>query len=189
MKQFIILLVLLFFSYNIFAQYSKQNTSVGMTISLPLLNNFRYYDYSNKASAIAWGGLGIGGSIFYKHDKIKYSLNFIAATTYDLSYYDHYDFRVVNIEALIYYSLYKKLNLIGGLNRANYFYTTVGYIPYNYNFEDKTVGITTGLEYMFSKTFSIAAYYRPALYSDGIKSYKRNLSLDARFDIRFWNKK
>ena len=53
---------------------------------------------------------------------------------------------------------------------------------------DYTLGLTTGLEYMFSKTFSIAMFYRPALYSFDIKSYKRTLSLDARFDIRFWNK-
>ena len=56
------------------------------------------------------------------------------------------------------------------------------------DYYDKTVGLTTGLEYMFSHIFSLAAFYRPAIYSFGIKSYKRTLSIEARFNIKFWKK-
>jgi len=188
MKHYIVVL-LLFISYNISAQYSKQNRSVGMTISLPLLNNYRFYDYGNYASTNAWGGLSIGCALFYKHDKIKYSLNFVAATTYDLYFYDPYGFSYVNTEAIVHYTFIRKLNIIGGVNMAKYHYNSSSDLtPIGIDKTDYTFGLTSGLEYMFSKTFSIAMFYRPALYSFGIKSYKRTLSLDTRFDIRFWNK-
>jgi len=194
-KQFIILLVLLFFSYNIFAQNSKQNISVGMTISIPFISNYKYYDYEYNNSTDKTIYLGFGFSLFYKHHKIKYSLS----TTPFIQLYNNSSFcdcsKTITVqywEALAHYNFIKRLNVIGGINLAYYKYEAGSILPgysFTLNKNDNTIGFTTGLEYMFSKTISIAALYRPALYSDGIKSYKRTISLDARFDIRCWNKK
>ena len=192
MKYIIAPLLFLLLHNTLIAQRSNNNATIGMTISLPFFNNYRYYEYVSNSSVTQSGLMGLGFALFYKHNRIKYSLNGASTILFNGNTFakgdGSEDIAVKYLEGLVHYTFYKKMNVIGGVNLSNYHYEASSIMPDNsffINKNDLTIGFTTGIEYMFSKTFSLAAYYRPSLYSDGVKSYKRTLSLDARFDIKF----
>lgn len=195
MRYLIVLIVFSFFCPLLFGQKKTFEKSVGITISLPWINNYSYYDYENygpnKIRSVA-GLLGIGGSLFYKKGKNKYSLNGGLTSVFLFSFPkgDGSTITAQFLEAIVHHNYYKKLNCIAGLNFTNYTYSLSSDAPGVHGFtnNDATIGLTLGQEYQFSRTFSLALFYRPAIFSFETKSYRHILSLDARFNINFWKK-
>jgi len=194
MRYLITLLPLILLSDISHGQKKEYKKSVGITISLPWINNYTYYDYGENKSQSKTGLTGIGASLFYKTCKNKYSLNGGLTTTFNFNFEKGGGIteNVQFLEGIIHHNFYEGFNGIYGINFSNYTYITTGPdapgVPEGYSKKYQTIGLTFGREYMFSKTFALALFYRPALYSFETKSYKHNISLDASFDIRFWRK-
>jgi hypothetical protein len=177
----------------------KQLRSIGITASLPWVNNYSYYNYNQGQSSSKSGFIGIGASLFYKTGKNKLSLNF--GLTGDLPApmgpftYGKVGTRT-NILATFREMLYHrkavgKFSIIAGMNYVKYRFNFTSYedsLP-SYSIFDKTIGITSGCEYRFSKIFSLALLYRPTIISLDFKRYRHLISLDARFDIYLWKQK
>ena len=182
------------------AQSFTKNESVGLTLSLPFVNRYTFYEYSENRSTSKTGIIGAGSSIFYKHNRIKYSLNW--ANSIDINFNsfakgDGSDNIEVNLlEGLVHYCVYKKLNFIGGINYSKYHYTadysmldTLGLYSNAINKNDRSIGLTLGTEIACTNHISIVAFYRPSLYCFDKKSFKQMFSLDFRFDINLWKMK
>ena len=194
MKYLIVLITLFFFCSLSFGQKKPFEKAVGMTISLPWINNYSYYDYGNygpnKIRSVS-GFLGIGGSFFYKKGKNKYSLNGGLTSVFLFSFPVGGGSTITAqyLEAIVHHNYYKKLNYIVGLNFSNYYeYEVIEDPTHSFSHNDATIGLTLGQEYQFSRTFSLALFYRPAILSFETKSYRHIISLDARFNINFWKK-
>ena len=200
MKLALIFNFILIFSLSAFSQEnSKTQTKVlGVTISLPYMNTYRYYDYEKNNERIESGFGGIGVAFFYKVRKNKISLN--CGVTADLPApigpidFEHEGTRsqisTGFIDIMYHRNLLKGLNVVGGFNMAKYKYKFISYvdtIPW-YNKHDNTFGLSIGAEYVFKKSFSIAALYRPTIISFDTKQYMHLLSLDFRFDINIWRR-
>jgi len=200
MRHFIFLSTLLTIPFFAISQGShEQPGAIGITASLPWVNNYSYYDYDQKNSSSRSGFVGLGASVFYKTSKNKFSLNF--GFTGDLpAPMGTFDYRKegtrTNIlsnfwEGLYHRRLLDKLKVITGFNYVKYrfnFSSYVNTLP-SYSTSDRTLGITAGSEYQFSKTFSVALLYRPTIISLDLKQYRHVISLDARFDIDVWRRK
>jgi hypothetical protein len=176
-------------------QHSKSN----IPFSLPWINSFSYYDYDKAAGASKSGFAGYGFGIFYKQDKNKFSLNaaFVADLPFALGAIDYVPEGIRTsistqfAEALFQRRVYKKVGVIAGVNFTGYYFQYISYVTGypSYDRHDQSAGITLGTEYMFTKNISLAAIYRPALFSFDTKHYRHLLSLDARFDINLWKKR
>lgn len=175
---------------------SKQSKAVGVTASLPWVNSYSYYDYDLKKPSTKSGFIGLGASAFYKTDKNKFSLNF--GFTGDLPVpmgpFDQANEGTrTNIlssfwEGLYHRNLFNRVNLITGLNYTKYrfnFTSFVDTLP-SYSKFDKSIGLTIGSEYRFSKNSSVVLFYRPTIISFDKKQYRHLISLDFRFDINLW---
>ena len=197
MYKYLSLFIGVLMSISSFGQSSKKNESFGITLSLPIIN----YSYYSFAEAKGKEGLiGIGGAIYYKHNRFKYSLNGAIETSDFLEYFVSDVGKYVNmnfIEGLVHYNIYKKLNIIGGVNCSTYDFinggmgidNTPGSLYSNHVINDKTIGLTFGTELAFTQNFSIAAFYRPSIYCFDKKSFKQMISLDFRFDINLRKRK
>ena len=184
-------------SYISSAQSFKTNKSVGVTLSLPIINGYSYYGFSETETKE--GLFGIGASVFYKHNRFKYSINGAMTTvitfTHEASDASK-DINVNLIEGLVHYSLHDQFNLIGGINFSNYQFSgsyfnmdSTGLIDYSIKRNDRTMGLTIGAELIFTPHLTVAAFYRPSLYCFDKKSFKQMFSLDFRFDINLWRRK
>ena len=177
----------------------EQRRSIGVTASLPWVNNYSFYDYDQKRSSSKSGFAGLGASVFYKTGENKFSLNF--GFTGDLpAPIGAFDYGKqgtrTNIlstfgEVLYHRNVFDKLSIIAGLNYVRYRFNFTSYVDTlpSYSTFDKTSGITVGSEYRFSQTFSLALLYRPTIVSFDLKQYRHLISLDARFDINVWRQK
>jgi hypothetical protein len=177
----------------------EQLKSIGITASLPWVNNYYYYNYDQKKSSFKSGFTGLGASFFYKTGKNKFSLNF--GWTGDLpapmGAFDYgKDGTRTNIlstfgEVIYHRNVLGKLNILAGPNLVRYRFNFTSYVDSlpSYSIFDKTLGITAGGEYRFSKTFSVGLFYRSTIVSLDLKQYRHLISLDARFDINVWQQK
>jgi hypothetical protein len=199
MKQVLFIIILLTISFFAMPQNNQKPTeSFGITASLPWVNNYCYYDHELKRSSSKSGFSGLGAGAFYKKEKNIIALN--TGLTADLpAPIGAFDYakegtrtNILSIfaEGLYYKKLFGKLNIIAGINYVSYRFNFTSYIDTlpSYSVFDRTVGITTGTEYYFSKTFSVALFYRPAIVSLDLKQYRHLVSLDARFNITVWRK-
>ena len=193
MKRFFLHLILI---VPIFAQAQdgeESTRAIGMTISFPWVNNYHYHDYHAQQSSSVTGFTGVGGGLFYKNGKHKYSLN--AGTTgdwpvpiafntvIDAGSTIHSNF----VEGLYHRNVFLKMNLVAGVNFVRYKYTYFHYkdtVPPIVRF-DRTIGITAGGEFAFSNLFSMSLLYRPAIVCLDKKQFRHLISLDARFNINF----
>jgi hypothetical protein len=176
----------------------KQTKAIGVTASLPWVNNYSYYDYDLNHSSSKSGFVGLGASAFYKTGKSKFSLNF--GFTGDLpAPIGAFDYGKegtrTNIlsnfwEGLYQRNLFERANIIAGINYVKYRFNFTSYVDTlpSYSIFDKTIGLTIGSEYRFSKTFSVALFYRPTIIPLDEEHYRHLLSLDARFDINLWRR-
>ncbi len=172
---------------------SRQQKAVGLSIGLPWANGYVYHDYALQSSKTKWGFVGIEGSVFYKRSGCKLVLN--AGITGDLpAPAGPVDFahegsrtaiRTAYIEGLYYKNVLGNLSLVAGVNFMNYHFSQISYedsIP-EYGMNDRTIGLTAGLEYSIWKNIGVGVFYRPAIVSFDTKQYRHQLSLDLRFDI------
>ena len=200
MKLSLIFNLILIFSLAAFGQENSKTQAkvLGVTISLPYINSYRYYDYGKNNERIKSGFGGIGLACFYKTGKNKISLNY--GVTADLPAplgpidFGHEGTRsqisAGFIDIIYHHNLLKGLNVVAGFNVVKYKYKFISYvdtIPW-YNRHDNTPGLSIGAEYIFKKSFSIAAFYRPAIISFDTKQYLHLLSLDFRFDVNIWRR-
>jgi opacity protein-like surface antigen len=200
MKTILVFSFVWVFSLTIAGQQDAKPKSkiFGITVSLPYINSYKYYDYDLTAGATKSGFGGIGLAFFYKNGKNKISLNY--GLTVDLLApigpidFGHEGTRIqvgARFIDLIYHRyLFNKVYVIGGLNMVRHKYNFISYVDTipGYNTHDDSFGLLTGVEYAFRKNFSVAALYRPVLRSQDIKRYKHLLSLDFRFAINIWKK-
>jgi hypothetical protein len=193
-KKSICLAIFILSSSFSFGQTENSRQHAGVTISLPWLNSYSYYNYNKNGIDSKTGLLGIGLSLFYQKNKNKFSLN--GAFTNSIQFADvkgdgSEDINVQLIEAIIHHTFFKNFNGITGFNYCNYKYTASIFYPglnYSIKKNDGVFGLTIGAELVCSKVFSLALFYRPALYSFETKGSKHIISLDARFNINCWKK-
>lgn len=200
MKQFLLFNILLTISLTGISQITAKSTkALGVTISLPWMNNYVYHDYETSNSSSKFGFVGIGGSVFYKIDKNKVSINI--GLTGDLPVpIGPFDYEKQGtktsiqssfLEMLYHKYLFKRVKVIAGVNHLNYKFNFTNYedSSLSYLIADRTIGATLGGEFYFSKNSSVALFYRPAIISSDLKQYRHLLSLDFRFDIPLWKSK
>ncbi|MEP7372412.1 MAG: hypothetical protein ABI675_03415 [Chitinophagaceae bacterium] len=170
----------------------------GVTVSLPYMNSYKYFDYDVNKGATKSGFGGLGLALFYKSGRNKVSLNY--GLTADLPApvgpidFGHEGTRSQigsRIVDFIYHrNIFKKVYVISGINLTKYKYNFLSYVDTipSYNKHDNSFGLLMGAEYVFEKTFSMAALYRPAISSQDVRKYKHLLTLDFRFDINIRKK-
>jgi hypothetical protein len=198
MRQLLFLTFVLTTPFTGMSQDKKGQKAIGVTAALPWVNNYSYHNYELQKSSSKSGFVGLGASAFYKTGKDKFSLNF--GFTGDLpAPIGAFDYGKegtrTNIlsnfwEVLYHRNFLHRVNMIAGLNYVKYdfnFTSFVDTLP-SYSKFDKTLGLTVGSEYRFSRNSSIALFYRPAIISFDLKQYRHLISLDARFDINLWKR-
>jgi len=176
----------------------KQPGAIGVTASLPWVNNYSYYNYNLKKSSSKSGFVGLGASVFYKTGKNKFSLNFgftgdlpVPVGAFDYGKEGTRASILTNFwEGLYHRRLFHRVNILAGLNYIKYRFNFTSYVDSlpSYSKFDKTIGLTIGSEYRFSRNSSIALFYRPTIISLDQKQYRHLISLDARFDINVWRR-
>lgn len=216
MKPWLTLILFLFLGLHAFTQRYKRSTpahQLGVTISLPLVNGYEYYNHESAAHRTGTGLFGIGGALFYRHKKIKYSLNGsytrhrhgklrpllqLAPLLVPNGNTDYPEggpmrkLKVSTLEGLVHLPIVGPLKGVAGLHYRKYYYEYNMKKDYLINTErwiDHTLGITSGLE--FGKgPVTLALLYRPAMLSFHTKyHYQHTLTLDCRFDITCWKNK
>ena len=91
-------------------------------------------------------------------------------------------------EILYHRPVYDDINFVGGFNILNYNFRLASKVDSisSYKKVDGTIGLSFGLEYRFSKYYSIAGMYRPSLASfetDG--KYRHLINFEFRIDLDF----
>lgn len=177
----------------------KPPAAFGITVSLPWVNNYAYYNYESNKRATKSGFVGLGASAFYKTGDHKFSLNygFTGDLPVPMGAFDYgkegtrTNIRAWFWEALYHRSIFERVNIITGLNYVKYRFTFSSYVDMipSYTIDDPTIGVTLGAEYTYMKHSTIAVFYRPNLVSFDKKQYRHIISADARFDIYLWRRK
>ena len=189
---------MLLLSPALMSQDYTYRKAIGLTASLPWINNYSYYSYDLQKRASKSGFMGLGGAVFYQTKENKFSLNygFTGSLPAPMGPIDFgKDAPRTNIisnffEGLFHRRLSDRISLIGGLNLVKYrfdFISNADSIP-NYSMYDDTFGLTIGGQYHFTEVFSLALFYRPAFINENMKIYRHLVSLDARFDINLWKR-
>jgi hypothetical protein len=195
-KQIIYILSISLLSIVSYGQEKKGQSKVGLTISLPLFNNFSYYDHELKKTHNTSGFGGLGTSIFYQNNnKNKFSFYIGAAVDFrelPVERFDGTETHNISLffDLLYHKNIYRGINAIGGINFIIYRFNLSSYtasIP-EYSTNDETLGLTTGVEYSFFKGFGAAVFYRPALVSFDRKQYRHTISLEGRYSINLRKK-
>ncbi len=194
--------LLIFLTIPIFARSQNRQEplkSIGLTASLPWINNYCYYNYDQKKSALVTGFTGLGAAVFYNAGKNKISLNigFTGDLPAPMGAFDYGKQGTrTNIgsafgEMIYQRNLIGRISVIAGLNYVQYRFSFTSYVNNlpSYSTLDGTWGMTMGSAYRFTKIFSLALLYRPTLISPDKKQYRHLISLDARFDITLWRQR
>lgn len=166
---------------------------IGITVGAPWVNNYSYYDYDLKELKSKSGFFGLAGSLYLRTKRNKLSMNIgvtadLPAPVGPIDYLPEgtrSNIGSVYLEFVDHANVYKSVNFIAGLNFVRYIYKLTSYedsLP-GYRKYDNTVGVTMGAEYKFNRRWSVAAYYRPAVYSFDIKQYRHFISLAVTIDI------
>jgi len=194
MKHFLFFALIFFNFLNINAQPKNYKQSAGMAIAVPVINNAHFYDYRNNKSENQTGYFGIGTSLFYKKNKNEFSIGIESLILQAFIFPPKGGYSGINctlFEALIHHKVSSQVTLIGGLNYAIYQFHSYIDVPLFNDIKktDATIGLTTGAEFIATKTTSFLLIYRPALVSFDNKNYRHTISLECRFTINFWKKK
>ena len=95
------------FSYG---QGFKKKESLGVTLSLPFLNRYTFFEYSENRSTSKTGVIGIGASLFYQHNRYKYFINWANSTDLNFNSFDkgiRNEIEVELLEGLFYYKTFQ----------------------------------------------------------------------------------
>lgn len=196
----------MFFSFLLFlpcraqTEEVKNNSNIGITLSLPWINYYNYVDYQQVKTKKTFGFFGLGFSGYYKKGKGKTSLNM--STTEDLSSpiakinYSTKDIKTSigcsYFEIIYHHPLNDNINFVGGFNFTNYKFKLSSSIDSisSYKKIDQTLGLSIGLEYRFNKYYSVAGMYRPALASfETDEKYRHLINFEFRIDLDFKSRK
>jgi hypothetical protein len=197
MRQVLIISTILFLSLPVFSQDTiKPFNAIGLSALLPWVNNYSYFDYETNSPAHKSGFIGIGVSAFYKSGINKFSLNFglTGSLPVPIGPYDYAsdskrsDILSIFMEGLYHRMIKGRFNFISGLNFIEYRYDYINGLDTSvyYSKYDKTMGLTIGSEYRFSRNSSVAILYRPTILNLGQSGYRHLISLELRFDFNFW---
>lgn len=193
MKCCFIFILIFFYCVNTMAQSADYRQSAGLTIGIPMINRVHFYDYRDEENKNQTGAFGIGFSLFYKKAKNKFSLGFESPLFQSfIPPKGGYSSISCNLfEGIFHHKISKQIALLAGLNYAVYQYHSYVDIPRipDIDKKDAFIGLTTGAEFIATKTTSFLLIYRPSLISFDNKRYRHNISLDCRFNINFWKRK
>ena len=196
MKKLVFLLTFILSFSIINAQTDDPNTSVGVTIDLPFINNASFYRYNIDGTGEKdnqTGYLGSGIAIFYKNNRNKFSVGYENPSTNKSLYATNGGNPSLSInlfEATIHHKILSQIAFIGGVNYSNYHFLLNTDFPLfsKVDKKDETLGLTVGAEFVPAHSFSFAVTYRPSIYSFNKKSYRSVFSFGLRYDINFWKK-
>ncbi len=181
-------------------EMAKKSGNYGVTLSFPWVNQYRYVDYQLNENKSTFGFFGLGISGFYKNGKHKASVNLSIAealaspakinsasekdlnTSIECSY----------LELIYHRTVRENVSVIGGFNLNNYKFRLTSKLNdvASYHKTDQTLGASLGIEYRFSKFYSVAGVYRPALASfEADETYRHLINLEFRVDLNFKEKK
>lgn len=193
MRPFLVLLLAVFSHAVTKSQIVRRNSSAGIALVLPLINNGISYDYSVRKTSDQSGYLGGGISLFYRKNKNEFSLGYEhPGLKMELvppkGGYSHFSADL--FELTVQHLFSKNVFILGGINYTKYhFYSSPDIPPFpKIQENDRTIGLTTGAGIEISKITTLLVAYRPALFSFDKKSYHQVLSLALRFHINFWKK-
>ena len=194
MRPFLFLFLAIFSQTLTKAQIVSNQSSAGITVVLPLINNGISYDYSARKTSGQNGYLGGGVSIFYKKDRNEFSLGYEhPGLKMELfppkGGYSHFSADLFEIS--VQHLINNNIILLSGVNYTKYhFYSWSDLPPFpKVQENDRTIGLTVGAGVALSKAASILVSYRPALFSFDKKSYHQVLSLALQVHINFWKKR
>ena len=193
MKLFLVVIL----AIPLFAFPQAAPRSAGFTLSFPWVNSYIFYNYHDHKSEGVTGVFGFGAALFYREGMHKFSLNcgITSSLPVPIGPFDRevsYDETLSTFWEVIYHrGISNKINLVGGVNylRYEYIYSDYQVPTANLAKYDRTVGVTLGVEYQFTKKFTGAILYRPAIVSIDRKQYWHLISLDGRIDLTFWRRK
>lgn len=171
-----------------------QQKKNGLTISLPYVNNYQFYHYEKTKDSSLSGFVGFSLGYFSMIGKNRLSLN-VGLTAdllapigpIDIKYEgEQVWMRGKYAELLFHHRLFNKFHTVYGINFLTLTYRFANFdTGLDYQKNDRSIGLTAGAEYQFTRNFSVAALYKPGLLSFDHNSYKHLISLDFRFDINF----
>ena len=193
MKKLTLIISILFLAIGVnYAQTSKHQ--IGLSISLPLMSYGSYFDYrlSNQQSNTGFLGIGVGLTCVNTNSKNKFSINYELPFIKLISIGNKGGGTLVSvgvIETLISHKIHSNLAVVGGVNFGKYHYssTTDLYNVQDINETYSTIGLTGGLEYRPSKVISTSLLYRPTIYSE-VKTFSSFLSLSVHINLRMSKK-
>lgn len=172
----------------------------GITLSFPWVNQYRYVNHHLKENKSTFGFFGLGISAFYKTGIHKASVNLSItedltspakinnSTDQDLKT----SIECSYLELIYHRNVSENIILIGGFNLNNYKFRLTSNLPgvENYQKTDQTLGASLGIEYRFSKFYSVATVYRPSLASfEADDNYRHLINLEFRIDLNFKERK
>jgi len=198
MRKIICALSVLLFTTVVNAQSKSYSGKTGFAISVPLVYNTQYFDYSHfrNRKVNRTRILGIGASLYRSLGK--------DAVLFGASYQFNIDPELVqskghqssrqHVENLIFDFLYNKsihrnMKLLGGIGLSRYKYTLkdIWLSPADlgndssYKKNDFVIGPNLGVQVRLNNFLSTSLIYRPGIISLNSKHYFHNISLS--FDI------
>jgi opacity protein-like surface antigen len=187
MRKLLFLLISLFCLSITNAQSTKPNKSAGITISLPLINQTSFYDYSAEKLTNQSGYLGGGMALFYKKNQNKFTIGYEHPS---ISKRGSSNINTNIFEAIIHHKIFEQVAISAGLNYTIYKFHVSRDFPSLIKIDksDATIGLTAGAEFLPSKSTSVVVTYRPSMFSFDKKSYRAVLSFAFRSDLNFWGK-
>ncbi|MBX3254015.1 MAG: outer membrane beta-barrel protein [Chitinophagaceae bacterium] len=192
-----ILLVSFLITFSVFCTAQTGQNQLGLTVSAPWMNNYRFYNYYDQKKADKSGFIGFGAGGFYKNRNNKVLLN--ASIGFDATLpFGEPEYAPGSVRDHIYaialdvtYSrrLFHKVYLFAGPGYTNYWFrlNSSDDSVQSYNRHDRTFGLSAGIEYQVISQISAAVTYRPAIVSLDRKQYWHMLSASVKFELSFRN--
>ena len=198
MRKIICVLSVLLFTINVNAQSQSHSGKTGFAISVPLVYNTQYFDYSHfgNRKVNRTRILGIGASMYKSLGKDAVSLGASYQFNIDpeLVQTKEYQSSRQHVENLAFDFLYNKsihrnIILLGGIGLSRYKYilkdielkpTDLGKDS-TYSKNDFVVSPNLGVQFRLNNFLSTSLVYRPGIISLNSKHYFHNISLS--FDI------
>ncbi|MCH5720519.1 hypothetical protein [Niabella hibiscisoli] len=198
MRKTIFLLFVLLSTSVLHSQSQSYKGKTGFAISLPLVYNTQYFDYSHfrNRKVNRTRIIGIGASLYRSlgKDAVSFGASYQFNIDPELAQAKGYQSSRQHVENLAFDFLYNKsihrnIKLLGGIGLSRYRYilkdiwlkpTDLGKDS-SYKKNDFVVGPNLGVQFRINNFLSTSLIYRPGIISLNSKHYFHNISLS--FDI------
>lgn len=174
------------------AQSQTNNSKTGLSISLPLVYNTQYFDYSHyrNRKVNRTRVLGIGASIYRSlgNDAVSFGASYQFNIDPELAQAKGHQSSRQHVENLAFDFLYNKrihrnIMLLGGIGLSRYRYILRDIVlkpsdlgkDSTYSKNDFVLGPNLGIQFMLSSGLSASLIYRPGLVSFDSKHYFHNV--------------